>query len=142
MHSFGESNVFDDMLAAAGNPQHRNTAQSLMRTCINEAIGTWCGQPSSSRSVHDLLYCSHESTCATLVGLRCEEVVSWQCVMGYWADHLHESMSRHITASWFQGLLETFCQQVAVCLGLRLCSVSTLLPLVAGCCLLIMPEQC
>ncbi|KAK9786672.1 hypothetical protein WJX73_004452 [Symbiochloris irregularis] len=51
MQSFGESNMFDDMLAAAGNPRHWQTAQTLMRTCINEAVGTWAGQPSGSRPI-------------------------------------------------------------------------------------------
>lgn len=70
MQSFGESNVFDDMLAAAGNPQHWSTAQSLVRTCINEVIGTWAGQPSGSRLA---LYSTAPPAYAVLHGIcvRC-----------------------------------------------------------------------
>ena len=49
MQSFGEANMWDDVLAAAGNPQHHFPIEQLTRVFVNEVINSWFGRSLKSR---------------------------------------------------------------------------------------------
>lgn len=51
MQSFGDANMWDDILAAAGNPRHRHATEQLTRVFVNEAICSWFAKPLEGRAV-------------------------------------------------------------------------------------------
>ena len=68
MQSFGEANMWDDILAAVGNLRNRPAAEHLTRACVNEAISSLFGKFMDSRQAPTgparLHYALSSSRCA------------------------------------------------------------------------------